>query len=88
MIYAGIDAGSRTIKVVLLRGEGLHIVASGVADQGIKQMALAAKLLESVLKKGGISRRILLPESRKRLHRGLPPWPAVTSPNRLFSRAA
>ena len=57
MIYAGIDAGSRTIKVVLLRGEDLHIVASGVTDQGIKQTALAAKLLERVLKKSGIGRR-------------------------------
>ncbi len=59
MLYAGIDAGSRTIKAVLLRGEDLRVLACGVTDQGVKQTALAAKLLESVLKKGGLGRRAL-----------------------------
>jgi predicted CoA-substrate-specific enzyme activase len=59
MIYAGIDAGSRTIKAVLLRGKDLRVLGWGIADQGVKQTALAAKLLESVLKKGGVGRRAL-----------------------------
>jgi len=57
MIYAGIDAGSRTIKVVLLDGKNLSVVASGVADQGVRQAALASQLLAGVLKKSGTSRR-------------------------------
>ena len=35
MICAGIDAGSRTIKVVLIDGEKLTVLGSGVVDQGI-----------------------------------------------------
>lgn len=57
MIYAGIDAGSRTIKVVLIDGDSRKVVASGVSDQGVKQAALAAKLLDEVLKKAGLGRR-------------------------------
>ena len=45
MICAGIDAGSRTTKVVLLDGDGRDVVASGVVDQGIEQDALAEALL-------------------------------------------
>lgn len=56
MICAGIDAGSRTIKVVLVNGEDLSIMTAGVADQGLKQKALAAKLLDRVIKKAGVSR--------------------------------
>jgi len=49
MIYAGIDAGSRAIKVVLFDDENGQIVASGMADQGIAQEALAKELLEKLL---------------------------------------
>ena len=41
MICAGIDAGSRTIKVVLLDGPSLHVVGSGAVDQGVEQDLLA-----------------------------------------------
>lgn len=48
MIYAGIDAGSRAIKVVLL-DEGLNIVGFGIQDQGVKQANLASDLLDRTL---------------------------------------
>ncbi len=50
MIYAGIDAGSRAIKVVLL-DEGLNIIGLGIQDQGVKQAKLAADLLGRILAK-------------------------------------
>ncbi|MEI6809346.1 MAG: hypothetical protein WCN95_11550, partial [bacterium] len=59
MICAGIDAGSRTIKVVLLEGESRRILASGVTDQGVKQVALAKQLLGDVLRKARVSRQSL-----------------------------
>lgn len=49
MICAGIDAGSRAIKVVLLRVDNLQIVAAGAVDQGVEQEALALQLLERLL---------------------------------------
>lgn len=57
MICAGIDAGSRTIKVVLIDGKTLAVLGSGVLDQGIEQEALAERLLGEVLKTAGIQRR-------------------------------
>jgi (R)-2-hydroxyacyl-CoA dehydratese activating ATPase len=56
MICAGIDAGSRTIKVLLLDGEKLTVLGSGVIDQGIEQETLAERLLLDVLKTAGIQR--------------------------------
>ena len=49
MILAGIDAGSRAIKIVLLDGESLEVVASGSTEQGVRQAALASGLLERIL---------------------------------------
>jgi predicted CoA-substrate-specific enzyme activase len=56
MIVAGIDAGSRTIKVVLLDTEGLDMVGSGVVDQGVEQDTLARQLLDKVLQQRGLQR--------------------------------
>ena len=56
MICAGIDAGSRTIKVVLLDAATLQPLGSGVVDQGVEQEALAARLLAEVLEANGLSR--------------------------------
>ena len=56
MICAGIDAGSRAIKVVLLDTDGFNVMASGIADQGIEQEALALWLFEKVLDEGSLSR--------------------------------
>ena len=57
MICAGIDAGSRTTKVVLLDGDGRDVVAAGVVDQGIEQDALAESLLTRLLRKHRIGRK-------------------------------
>jgi len=54
MICAGVDAGSRTLKIVLLEAESRAVVASGVVDQGVDQEALAADLLEKLLGKNGL----------------------------------
>ncbi|MDH7600157.1 MAG: acyl-CoA dehydratase activase [Sedimentisphaerales bacterium] len=54
MIYAGIDAGSRAIKVVVIK-DG-QIVAKGQAEQGIEQGRLAGELFDSVLQEAGIDR--------------------------------
>ena len=50
MLFAGIDAGSRTIKVVLLDGRGRRVIASGICDQGLRQNALATRLFGRVLR--------------------------------------
>ncbi len=55
MIFAGIDAGSRAIKVQLI-DEKRNILASGIRDQGIEQAVLAADLLEKTAKRTGIER--------------------------------
>jgi predicted CoA-substrate-specific enzyme activase len=57
MICAGIDAGSRAIKVVLLDGDNGKILASCVADQGVKQGDLAKDLFNKALRKARISRQ-------------------------------
>jgi (R)-2-hydroxyacyl-CoA dehydratese activating ATPase len=57
MICAGVDAGSRTTKIVLLDSNGSDVVAAGVVDQGIDQDALAGNLLERLLSDNGIDRR-------------------------------
>ena len=57
MICAGIDAGSRTIKVVLLDAEGLDVVAAGAMDQGVEQDALAMQLFERLLEESDVARR-------------------------------
>jgi predicted CoA-substrate-specific enzyme activase len=56
MICAGIDAGSRTIKVVLLEADTLEVRAAGIVDQGVEQNALAMRLLEGLLDGEGIRR--------------------------------
>jgi predicted CoA-substrate-specific enzyme activase len=57
MFYAGVDAGSRTIKVALINGEDLRMVASGKCDQGVRQTALAQELFHKVLFEAGVERR-------------------------------
>ncbi len=54
MICAGIDAGSRTIKVVLVDADNLDVVATGVMDQGVEQDALARGLFERLLEENNI----------------------------------
>lgn len=56
MICAGIDAGSRAIKVVLFDHDTSRILATGIADQGIEQQRLAEQLYDSALKDAGLTR--------------------------------
>jgi len=59
MIFAGIDCGSRTLKVVLLDGNTRRMLAAEVADQTVDQEALAAKLLRRVLARCRLDREAL-----------------------------
>ena len=54
MICAGIDAGSRTLKIMLLDAERLTPVAASVVDQGIDQDRLASDLLAKLLQAHGL----------------------------------
>jgi len=56
MICAGIDAGSRSIKVVLFDTEQQRILSSGIGDQGVAQEALARGLFEKALNDAGLER--------------------------------
>jgi predicted CoA-substrate-specific enzyme activase len=56
MIYAGIDAGSRAIKVVLFDTARSQILVSGLADQGVEQERLAVELFEKLLRDAGLER--------------------------------
>ncbi len=56
MMYAGIDAGSRAIKVVVVGDDGLEVIAKGQADQGVEQDRFAGKLFEQVLADRGVNR--------------------------------
>ncbi len=55
-MYAGIDAGSRAIKVVVIGDDGLETIAKGQADQGVEQDQLAGRLFEQVLAESGVRR--------------------------------
>ena len=56
MICAGIDAGSRAIKIVLVDSDTYDVLASGTMKQGIEQEALALQLFERLLKEAGVRR--------------------------------
>src|ERR1035441_2438413 len=56
MIYAGIDAGSRSIKAVLFDTGRMKILASGLTDQGVEQERLATELFEKLLRDTGLTR--------------------------------
>jgi len=57
MIYAGIDAGSRAIKIVLIKTENMQVIAQGLTDQGVEQDRLASALFKSILKKNGMNKK-------------------------------
>jgi (R)-2-hydroxyacyl-CoA dehydratese activating ATPase len=50
MITAGIDAGSRAIKIILFETEQNHVMASAVCDQGIDQQTRARQLFDQLLR--------------------------------------
>jgi predicted CoA-substrate-specific enzyme activase len=55
-ICAGIDAGSRAIKIVLIESPSLRVIDSICADQGVHQDALATRLLDDLLARNSLSR--------------------------------
>ena len=56
MICAGIDAGSRATKVVLLDSETGRVLGRAIGDQGVDQERLAAGLLEQTCRAAGVDR--------------------------------
>jgi predicted CoA-substrate-specific enzyme activase len=56
MIFAGIDAGSRSIKVVLIEGADGPPAASGLCPQGVHSGEPAERLLDELLAQLGKSR--------------------------------
>jgi predicted CoA-substrate-specific enzyme activase len=57
MICAGIDAGSRTIKIVLMDALSLSVMAKGLTDQGVAQDKLTLELFERLLKDSDIRKK-------------------------------
>jgi predicted CoA-substrate-specific enzyme activase len=56
VISAGIDAGSRTVKVILLDAGTSRVIASGLADQGTDPEAVARGLFDQVLSDHALAR--------------------------------
>jgi len=59
VITAGIDAGSRALKIVLYDAGARAILAEGVADQTIDQQVLAERLLGDLLDRNNLTRESL-----------------------------
>jgi len=53
MLVAGIDAGSRAIKVVILDADSRETVSRAVSDQGVHQADLAKELLANAMTSAG-----------------------------------
>lgn len=56
MLSVGVDAGSRTIKVVMIDGQDLRIRGSGIVDQGVDQARRTKNLFHQVLNEAGSSK--------------------------------
>jgi (R)-2-hydroxyacyl-CoA dehydratese activating ATPase len=56
MIFAGVDAGSRAIKLVLLSADR-QVLARGQVDQAVRQGELAEGLYDTLLKQVSLTRR-------------------------------
>ena len=56
MVCAGIDAGSRAIKVALVAAAGRGMLGSGIADQGVEQRESAEALFARVLMESSLTR--------------------------------
>jgi len=56
MICAGIDAGSRAIKVALFDHDQSRLLGTGVADQGVEQVRLVEELYDRTLDDAGLTR--------------------------------
>jgi predicted CoA-substrate-specific enzyme activase len=60
MICAGIDAGSRAIKIILMDTEKMQVIGKGLVDQGVGQDELTSALFKRVLKKNGLNKKDVL----------------------------
>lgn len=56
MICAGIDAGSRAVKIVLLDRSTQQVITQGITDQAIDHDATATHLIEKLLETRGLKR--------------------------------
>jgi predicted CoA-substrate-specific enzyme activase len=56
MICAGVDAGSRAIKIVLIDADNKQVIANGVTDQGVEQNKLASQLFGRLLKDNHVNK--------------------------------
>jgi predicted CoA-substrate-specific enzyme activase len=56
MICAGIDAGSRTVKVVLIDADAMALIGAGIESQGTNQEALSNTVFERTLASAGVTR--------------------------------
>ncbi|MCY2953386.1 MAG: 2-hydroxyglutaryl-CoA dehydratase, partial [Planctomycetota bacterium] len=73
MICAGIDGGSRAIKIVLIDGDSQAILASGTRDQGVNHDELATELFAKLLRsisadRDEVKRIIATGYTRNRIH--------------------
>lgn len=59
MFFAGIDAGSRAVKIVLYDRDTARTLAAGVADQGVAQDVVAEDLLTRLLERHELQRNAL-----------------------------
>lgn len=57
MIYTGVDAGSRAIKIVLIDSESMQVIAKGLTDQGVEQDKLTSQLFVKVLTDHSINKK-------------------------------
>jgi len=55
MIYAGIDSGSRTVKIALWNSETHSVMDTALEDQGIHQERIALSLLHHVLQRNQLT---------------------------------
>ena len=55
MIFAGIDVGSRAVKIVLYDRSQKEIIVSGIADQGVHQVEITRRLFGNMLKRKGMT---------------------------------
>ena len=58
-LFAGIDAGSRAIKIALVNATGDHVVATGACDQGVNQAERADALLSQILETRSLARNAI-----------------------------
>lgn len=57
MIYAGIDAGSRAVKIALFDGDTRSIIDTAIADQAVRQAEEAIELFDDLLTKNKLIRK-------------------------------